>query len=570
MLQTPIVQAINPFMDQSILTMAGLIELIKNDTALKPVRRANVTSSIRRFCEALGMTPDHVPATHWYFRDRLKRFHPLEKGITRKRWQTIKSEVSFALKHAGRGPGQPRGFVALSAAWKAFWKGHPKCRIEWGLSRLARYCSGRGIEPVGVNDRVMSELLAAIQTDTFKTKPERLHRDVCVAWNKAVEQLPSMELSKVSLPSYRKDYTVPWDDLPKRIKSEAEAWLLSMSQEASLLADDGPIKPLRPASIKSYRYCIREACAGFVAKGGILDDETSLATLSRAENVKLILQFYLDRNNGKPSSMIHGIAHVLVLISDKSDGGNLELLKRYRKQMADRRPGMKPKPKAVLAQFADQANIEKLLCLPMDIFGHLRRKNDLSLKNILKLQAAVAVELLLMRPIRRQNLVELQIGKSIVEVGKQILIRVPAAEVKNAVELDHKVPAESAELIRFYIHSVLPTLGPNPSGWLFPGEELGRHKCGEQLGRNLSKVVRDMTGLSVYPHVFRHIGALLYLRENPQAFEIVRRVLGHKSLETTTRSYASFEDQAAVKEYENVVLRIRDTIKREVTDNGPD
>jgi integrase len=81
------------------------------------------------------------------------------------------------------------------------------------------------------------------------------------------------------------------------------------------------------------------------------------------------------------------------------------------------------------------------------------------------------------------------------------------------------------------------------------------------------EVIRRETGRYLYPHLTRHFGAALYLRENPGAFEVVRRVLGHKSLTTTTRSYASFDDEAAVRMFDALVLRIREEIRKGVTDD---
>jgi len=62
----------------------------------------------------------------------------------------------------------------------------------------------------------------------------------------------------------------------------------------------------------------------------------------------------------------------------------------------------------------------------------------------------------------------------------------------------------------------------------------------------------------------RHIGAKLYLDQNPGAYEVVRRVLGHKSLSTTVNNYTGLEIEAAVKHFDAVILGIRDAIGRRV------
>ena len=50
---------------------------------------------------------------------------------------------------------------------------------------------------------------------------------------------------------------------------------------------------------------------------------------------------------------------------------------------------------------------------------------------------------------------------------------------------------------------------------------------------------------TVNPHLFRHIGAQTYLTENPGGYEVVRRVLAHKSMATTTSFYTGLETRQA-------------------------
>ena len=71
-------------------------------------------------------------------------------------------------------------------------------------------------------------------------------------------------------------------------------------------------------------------------------------------------------------------------------------------------------------------------------------------------------------------------------------------------------------------------------------------------------------GLEVYPHLLRHFAATLYLTENPEGIEVVRRVLGHRSADTTRRSYAGVHDQLAVRRFDELVLGIRAAIMKEI------
>ncbi len=55
----------------------------------------------------------------------------------------------------------------------------------------------------------------------------------------------------------------------------------------------------------------------------------------------------------------------------------------------------------------------------------------------------------------------------------------------------------------------------------------------------------------------RHLGAKLFLDQEPGLYEVVRRVLGHRSIDTTTASYTGFETKAAALYFDEVIERLR-------------
>jgi len=85
-----------------------------------------------------------------------------------------------------------------------------------------------------------------------------------------------------------------------------------------------------------------------------------------------------------------------------------------------------------------------------------------------------------------------------------------------------------------------PRLVSGPSPWLFPAKS-GGPKPPAAFGVQLSKAIKQMTGLIVNVHLFRHLAAQLILEANPGAYELVRLLLGHKSTATTTTYYCGSE-----------------------------
>ena len=550
-------------------TMAKLIQCILADPGLAGVRRRNVASSIRRFCAALNVPPEQAPAAFWFFRERLERFHPAQAAIKVRRWQTIRSDVAFALKRIGVAPDQPKPRARLSDAWKELRERMRAAGIRWGLTRLATFCDARNIPPSAVDDAIMAAYDTFVRTQSFRTKPHRHLRDVCRLWNRVAGITADLQLRPVTLPCYRDTYSSPWETLPASFRAEAEAWLTSMTAEGDLLSETGPLRPLRPASVRSYWYALRQAVAGLNHSGRPLDTIDSLAVLVEPDAAMAALQFHLDRNGNNRSQMLAQIAHVLVLVAQHAVGVDeivLARLKRYRANLSPPRSGLKPRPRKALRQFADRANIEKLLMLPNRIHQRLRRRGQYTKADARLMQVAVALELLLMRPIRRSNLVALRLGEHVLRVGGRTVIVLDEAEVKNRVDHDYAIPAESARLLDFYVRHLLPLFGDNPMGFLFPGEVPGQPKSAEQFGRFFTQTIRAETGIEVYPHLLRHFAATLYLTENPEGIEVVRRVLGHRSADTTQRSYAGIHDEIAVRRFDELVLRLRAAILTEIGD----
>lgn len=73
------------------------------------------------------------------------------------------------------------------------------------------------------------------------------------------------------------------------------------------------------------------------------------------------------------------------------------------------------------------------------------------------------------------------------------------------------------------------------------------------LGKAITKTIRDETGLDVNPHLFRHVGAKIFLREQPGAYEAVRRLLAHSQTSSTIDAYAGFETDAVASAYARIL-----------------
>ena len=163
-----------------------------------------------------------------------------------------------------------------------------------------------------------------------------------------------------------------------------------------------------------------------------------------------------------------------------------------------------------------------------------------------------------MAPIRLGNLCALDLEQNLVRPGrgKQLHLVIEAMDVKNRQALEFPLPAQSIELVERYLREFRPHLATPNCTALFPGRS-GGSKGTNTLGGQISQTIRSYTGIKMHPHLFRHVTAKIYLDANPGGYEIVRRVLGHRSIDTTTAYYTGQETAAAIRHFDHTILKLR-------------
>ncbi|WP_048861566.1 site-specific integrase, partial [Acidisphaera rubrifaciens] len=176
----------------------------------------------------------------------------------------------------------------------------------------------------------------------------------------------------------------------------------------------------------------------------------------------------------------------------------------------------------------------------------------------LDLQAALAIELLIMAPIRMANLSGLRCGVHLLR-GRDggVTLALAGHEVKNRMPFEVRLPDDTARLLDLYEAHYRPLLNAAGGDWLFPGRRPDAPKSSEGFRQQIQRCLRVRCGLAFHPHLFRHAAAKLILEDNPGAHGQVQRVLGHKTMATTLAYYTGMEAQAAVAHYDMQVVRLR-------------
>jgi integrase len=201
-----------------------------------------------------------------------------------------------------------------------------------------------------------------------------------------------------------------------------------------------------------------------------------------------------------------------------------------------------------------------LLRLPVELMRRAKLPDTTPREAARLARMAVMVEILSVCPIRLASLRAIRIDHSLLRLGNHgrltSHLRIEAADTKTGQEVQWPLPLESAKLLETYITHHRPSLVPDANLYLFPGEglePLSHNGLRESLGRTIDRLI----GITVTPHLFRHFAAYNFLTTNPGQYELVRRVLGHASVETTIANYCGLEADAAAKVFDDMLLRQR-------------
>jgi hypothetical protein len=224
---------------------------------------------------------------------------------------------------------------------------------------------------------------------------------MCVTWNRAAALIADWPPSRLTVPQYRDSYSLPWESFPASIGTEIEAYFDRLSGKDLLAELD--FRPLRPASIRTYRTLFRAYLSALVHRGRDPANLQSLADVVVVDTVKDGLRFFLDRAGGRVTKQGYNITRMLTAMARhwvKVGAEHLESLRTICRRLEPGKSDLTDKNRRRLRQFDDPQNVRALLTLPARIRARQSRRSTHTARDALEVQSALAVELLLMVPIQ--------------------------------------------------------------------------------------------------------------------------------------------------------------------------
>jgi integrase len=429
------------------------------------------------------------------------------------------------------------------------------------LSPFFRYLTGADVAPQEITDQHV-EGYAAFKNGTgfSKFKVSNLRRLVR-CWNGYSARVPEWPQRPLTEPPSARPFAGPaWEDIPQSLRSDIEGYCSRIARWRRS-SSGRRLPPCSPATIAMRRRQLVAAVRAAVDADISLTDLPSLRALCRPDRVETIIDHYWKRCGEIPGLYAMDLAGRFLEIARQEglDPGEVDRLDEIRMSLEEyRSAGLTEKNRALIRQVIQGDVWKKVIALPGHMMAQARSRTRSSpVRAAITAQLAIAIRLLVVAPVRIQNLASTTIGFNLIRPGgpgSEYLLVFPDYDVKNRVTLEFPLDPATTAMIDDYIAHHRPTLLRGADHhFLFPGEGNNR-KLTRCLGEQISQRLHRELGVKITPHQFRHAAAAIMLKHDPGNYELVRRVLGQRNIQTTINFYIGLETLEATRIFGRLIL----------------
>jgi integrase len=541
-------------------SFVDLMVAIGQAAELSGERRRHWICSLRQIAKCLDRPAAVIPARWSSVQIAVGQLHHARIGVRPKTLANHKANVRAALRWFGQEHDVPQRGVRLSAEWVRFCEALEK-RIRDRLYNLVRYCSARGIGPTLVDDKIFDEYWRYRAATTARASNNTARRFMVRAWNACAAAIDDWQLRSLTEPPI-KVAEPAWDAFPVGLRTALDDYFASLAQVHRTLGGKR-IQPCSPATIATRRAELVAMARMVVQLGVPIESLTSLGALLHPDVVEKIIDAYWAKNGEEPKTFTIDLGKKVLRMARETgclDQPALDRLDDIRVALEQhRREGLTPKNLQLVRQVLTDGVWSEVVSLPTVLMEQARlAKDHAPVKAAIAAQLAAAIAILTFAPIRLGNLIKIELGQNLIKPGgpnTPYWLVFPNYDVKNRVDLNFKFDQPLTNLLDEYIHEYRPTLlrGAN-SAWLFPGEA-GQPKHKLLFSKQITVRVQKATGLRLTVHQFRHAAAAVFLKHRPGDYETVRRLLGHRDIQTTVRFYCGLQTMEATEQFGKLIRR---------------
>jgi hypothetical protein len=425
---------------------------------------------------------------------------------------------------------------------------------------LMRFCSGVQIEPDAVDEAVLDRYIDHRARTTSRASDVASRRILARLWNAGIGNIEGWPQQRLVEPPVKAAEGPGWKDFPEGLRADIEGYLAGLNRIRRNKARQR-IRPCKPSTITTRRRELVAAVRMAVKLGIPLTSLTSLSALIQPDVAEKVLNGYWSKDGEIPTTYTINLSCRFVALAHSVGGLDEVALRKlgdHRFELEQHREdGMTPKNLALIRCVLTDEVWSRVTKLPDQLMRQARlERRHAPVRAAVLAQIAVAVAILTVAPIRLGNLAGIRLGENLIKPGgpqSNYFLAFSKYDVKNRVPLQFKLDETVTTIINEYVHNFRPDLmrGSN-ADWLFPGES-GGHKEKISFSTQIVDRVEKSTGLRITVQQFRHAAGALILKHRPGEYELVRRLLVHKSIQTTIKFYLELETTQASEIFTDIV-----------------
>ena len=524
-------------------------------------RKRDLRSAVMSFAKLVDRPPAGIPLDLAAIRKRLDSIEPPWAKISRKRWANVRSDLVAAIHASELRSMLKTAEIKLDDTWKRL-LAESEPRIARGLSRFARWASLHRIAPQAVDTKTIERFVAELGDATLVRKLRYVRSLASKRWNELIVSKPACGLRPVSLEGNgRVLKRVPWQSFPRSLRDDVERYVHWASMPDPL-AEQARARALGSRTLRLQRQHIHSAASAAVAAGIPVEQLTSLSVLVGSETFRAVLMQLWQQDGRNLSAYTHGAAITLIAIAGewvKAPAEAIATLKALRKKLGTLPSGLTEKNEATLRAFDDPRLLADLVQLPERLWRQARRSN--SSHAFVALQTALAIDILILVPVRMQNLSSIRFDTHLhwpQGPRRPVLMTFRRQETKNDVNLKYELPTYLADRLLVCRNEIAPAVIGRKPETLFVTPR-GKPRSQAAIAIAIYKAILRHLGVKLAPHQFRHLCAKIILDRNPGAYELVRQHLGHTSQKTTANFYAGIDTLRAGRAHAELVNELRES-----------
>jgi hypothetical protein len=541
-----------------VLSFADAMARVAAATELSERKRKHWLTSLRQIGKAAGRPIELIPARWADVQAELAKLRP-PAGLTAKTWRNHISNTKTALLYLELKTGISERGTPLSPAWQELPGKISHNASRWKLAPMMRFFSASDIAPAEVDEAAVDRFMDH-RAQTGKPAHPGYRRELARAWNANVGTVPGWPARKLVEPPIKAAGELPWEKFPEALRRDCEQYFEGLTRVRR--GHTGKrIRPLRPSTLRQRRVELLAAARMAVKEGVSIDSLNSLSALLAPEVAERILDGYWRRNGEDPTLFTINLACRFLAIAAETkclDEQACQRLDEMRRELEDhRRGGLTDKNIALIRQVLTPGVWERVARLPLAMMATARRLQHAPLIAAVTAQLAVAIAILTAAPVRLANLTAIRLGTNLIKPNgpdSNYWLVFPDYDVKNRVRLEFPLEQYLTRLIDVYVHDFRPILLRGHNGdWLFPGQNGGaKHEvC---LSSQIKKRIYKTTDLEITVHQFRHAAVAIILKRRPGEYELARRILGHRNVQTTINAYVGLENIQASEIFSKIVM----------------